>query len=129
MSRPAGLIRAAAWGCVGLLCILSWIPGDEMIRTGIGGHIEHGVAYMGATAIIAFAYAGRFGLAAVVTALALYAGVMELGQTFVPGRHAALEDFLASASGVASGAALFVLARRWVASRKQGKRLLAELSD
>jgi len=129
MNRPAGLIRAAAWGCLAVLCLLSWLPGDEMVRTGLGGHIEHAIAYMGATAIIAFAYAGRFGAAMVVTALVLYAGLMEAGQVFAPGRHAAIWDFLASASGVGLGGLLYRLTRPRIARRTWGKRLLDTLSD
>lgn len=128
MSRPAGIVRAAAWGCLLLLCILSWTPGDEMIRTGISGHIEHAVAYMGAACIIGFAYAGRFGLAVVLIGLTGYAGLMETGQILVPGRHASPWDFLASASGVASGGVLYAIARRGVSRRKRGKRLLVALS-
>jgi VanZ family protein len=39
-------------------------------------------------------------VAAVVVA---YAGLLELGQSFVPGRHAALEDFYFSAAGAIVG--------------------------
>jgi hypothetical protein len=39
-------LRVAAWACVVLLAVLSWLPADEMIRTGVDGRIEHVVAYM-----------------------------------------------------------------------------------
>jgi hypothetical protein len=122
MSRSANALRAAAWGCVVLLLILSWTPGDEMIRTGIGGHIEHTVAYTGAAIVIALAYAGRFGLGTVLVCLAAYAGLMEVGQIFVPGRHASPWDFLSSVSGVAIGGALYASARRWRDGRRDGGR-------
>jgi len=112
MSRPETAIRVAAWGCVLLLLILSWTPGDEMIRTGISGHIEHTVAYMGAAFIIGLAYAKRFSLGMLLVCLAAYAGLMEVGQVFVPGRHASPWDYLSSVSGVAIGGALYAFARR-----------------
>ena len=38
--------RLAAPGCLILLAILSWLPADEMIRTGADGRIEHFIAYI-----------------------------------------------------------------------------------
>ena len=38
--------RLAAPACLVLLAILSWLPADEMIRTGMDGRIEHFIAYI-----------------------------------------------------------------------------------
>jgi len=51
------------------------------------------------------------GLRWVALGLALYAGLLELGQYFVPGRQVDLADFVASAFGALVGIALIQLFR------------------
>jgi VanZ family protein len=36
----------------------------------------------------------------IVASLCAYAGILELGQMYIPGRHAAVLDWIASSSGV-----------------------------
>jgi len=104
------LFRFAAWACLLLLMVLSWLPGEVMIRTGINGRIEHFIAYMGTMLVIAAAYGLRLGLFRLLAMLIAYAAVLELGQIYVPGRHSSVFDFAASASGVIAGAIAFQLA-------------------
>jgi VanZ family protein len=101
--------RLAAWTCIGAIAVLSLIPGDEMIRTSVGGHIEHAVAYAGTSFLVAAAY-GRW--RRVVAGLLVYAGALEMLQHFSPGRTPSVVDYLFSAIGVVLGvAALGLLAR------------------
>jgi hypothetical protein len=51
----------------------------------------------GIAVIIAYPRRPTWSIAAILCA---YAGILELGQIYVPGRHAALLDWLASSSGV-----------------------------
>ena len=44
--------------------------------------------------------------------LVAYAAVLELGQLFIPGRHAAFGDFMASSLGAITGVALTTFAMR-----------------
>ncbi len=104
------LFRFAAWACLVLLMVLSWLPGEEMIRTGLNTRIEHAVAYMGTMLVVGAAYGIRLGSFRLAALLIAYAGVLELGQIYVPGRHSAVLDFAASASGVIAGAIAFQLA-------------------
>jgi len=104
------LFRFAAWACLLLLMVLSWLPGEVMIRTGINGRIEHFIAYMGTMLVIGAAYGLRLGLFRLLAMLIAYAAVLELGQIYVPGRHSSVFDFAASASGVIAGAIAFQLA-------------------
>jgi hypothetical protein len=41
------VLRLPAWGCVILLAVLSLLPAEEMVRTGVDGHLEHVIAYAG----------------------------------------------------------------------------------
>ncbi|KQP52325.1 hypothetical protein ASF41_23365 [Methylobacterium sp. Leaf111] len=95
-------LRAAGWLCVGLLVWLSWIPADLEIRTGMAGQIEHAIAYCGTGAILAFAYQEprRWRIAA---GLVMLAGVLEVGQLWVPGRTSQPIDFAASSVGAVMG--------------------------
>jgi VanZ family protein len=99
----ARLLRVAAWFCAVLLAALSWLPGEEMVRTGVDGHIEHFTAYFGTMLVVEMAYGPAVGLRRPVLLLIVYAGILELGQNFVPGRHAAVADFAASSLGAFVG--------------------------
>jgi VanZ family protein len=92
-----------------ILMLASWTPGRFMMRSGIfSGHVEHALAYALSGVLIyvvaarRFA-AGRFAAWRAAALLSAYAGVLELGQIFVPGRHAGIDDFLSSATGAAAG--------------------------
>jgi VanZ family protein len=93
-------LRAAAWLSVLGLLVASWTPGDYMIRTGVRGSFEHVGAYFLTTLLLVIAHPG-WPPWAVGAALAVYAGILELGQLYVPGRHSQFEDFAASCLGVA----------------------------
>jgi VanZ family protein len=108
----ARLLRVAAWFCIVLLAVLSWLPGNEMIRTGMDGHIEHFTAYFGTMLVIAMAYGAAVGLRRPTLLLIAYAGILELGQNFSPGRHAAVADFASSSLGAIVGSLAGLLALR-----------------
>jgi len=95
-------LKATGWFCIGLLVWLSWIPVDLEIRTGMAGQIEHALAYCGTGAILAFAYQDprRWRIAA---GLVMLAGILEIGQLWVSGRHSQPIDFAASSVGALAG--------------------------
>jgi VanZ family protein len=87
-----------------LLMIASWTPGSVMVRSGIfSGHVEHAAAYALSGALMYAARAGRSTVWQAVLMLSAYAGVLELGQIFVPGRHASFDDLLFSVTGAITG--------------------------
>lgn len=107
MPRELSLIAwAAAWSCIVTIAILSLLPGEEMVRTDLGGHAEHVFGYSITALIVAYAYHSippyrLFG------ALIFCAACLEYLQRFSPGRNSRLVDFAFSALGVAVGAAIF----------------------
>src|SRR5258708_33286155 len=115
--------RLGAWTCVVLLAVLSWLPADLMIRTAVDGRIEHVVAYMGTMLFVGAAYALRLGLLRIVATLIGYAGILELGQNFSPGRHSSVFDFAASSFGVIAGAIAFQLAYALLRDTPMGREL------
>lgn len=96
-------LRLACFACTGLLVALSWLPGTEMVRTGVNGRLEHAVAYFGTAVVMALAYRVRPALAFQAALLVLLAAVLEIGQLYVPGRHSAVLDFGASSLGCLFG--------------------------
>ena len=87
-----------------VLVLASWMPRAYMPRSGmLSGHIEHFVAYGLSAALMLAMLAERHAAWRVAVALLAYAGLLEFGQTFIPGRHAALGDFYFSAAGVLVG--------------------------
>jgi VanZ family protein len=103
--------RLAAWTCIAAIAALSLAPVGTvaMVRTDLGGHIEHAIAYAGTTFLAAAAY-GRW--RRVVAGLLVYAGTLEMLQHFSPGRTPSVVDYLFSAVGVVAGAAALGLLAR-----------------
>ena len=110
-----GGLRFAALGCMALIAVLSLLPAEDMVRTGLGGHIEHAAAYAGTALLVGFGFS-RYGLGRIAAMLVVYAGVLEPLQHFSPGRHPGLDGWLASSFGVLVGIGLahraLVLQRR-----------------
>jgi VanZ family protein len=97
--RMSQWLRFFAWLSVVGLAVASWTPGEHMIRTGVRGSFEHIAAYLISTMLWVSAFP-RTSPWMIGSALAVYAGILELGQIYVPGRHSQLEDFAASCAGV-----------------------------
>ena len=113
--RVAGL---AGLACLPVLVWLSWIPKDWEMRTGAAGQLEHLVAYAGTAGLLGLGFPrGPAWRLALALALVLLAGILEIGQIWVPGRTAQVVDFAASAGGALLGlAAARSLAGRRIAA-------------
>lgn len=97
------LSRSLTWCCVILLAVLSLTPGDYMVRTSAPGDLEHFVAYVGTSVIACLGYARRMGYVVPAVLLCGYAGVLEVGQNWAPGRHPDFLDFGSSSAGAIAG--------------------------
>jgi VanZ family protein len=102
-------VRILTWCCIVLLAVLSLLPAEEMVRSGLPGQLEHFVAYAGSAAIATAGYGESRGGVQIIGGLWMYAGILESLQHFSPGRHPAFEDFAASALGVLCGALVIAL--------------------
>jgi VanZ family protein len=107
--------RVLTWFCVILLAVLSLLPAQEMVRTGIPGQLEHFIAYAGSTSIAIAGYGRRRGAVRIIGLFWIYAGVLEYLQHFSAGRHPSIVDFAASALGVIFGGVVgaFLVRRLW----------------
>lgn len=104
------LAHVAFAGCIIALAILALMPAEAMRRSSLGGHVEHFVAYLGATMAMGLAFRQRPRLALRCALLAGYAAILEVAQGCSPSRHASFHDFVFSAGGVVAGGLLL-----WVA--------------
>ena len=96
-------LRILTWCCVILLAILSLLPAQQMVRTGLPGRLEHFVGYAGSAAIAMAGYGVSRGGIQIIGGFWVYAGILEYLQHFSPGRHPTIEDFAVSALGALCG--------------------------
>jgi len=106
--------RILTWCCVILLAVLSLLPAQDMVRTGIPGELEHSVAYAGSASIAITGY-GRRSVVRIIGLFWVYRGVLEYLQHFSAGRHPSIIDFAASALGAFFGGivAALLVPRLW----------------
>lgn len=100
--RVEGGLRLLAWGCVGLLAVLSLLPAEEVVRTGMGGYVEHMLAYAGTAVLMRLGHPGRKAWWT-AAGLVIYAGLLESLQHYSPGRTPAVEGWLTSSIGALIG--------------------------
>jgi VanZ family protein len=96
------IVRSAAVCAWIALAVLSLVPGAERPHTGAPGNVEHAVAYAltGWVTAVALWRAHRGYIAA---ALILAAAAFEVCQIWIPGRGAAVDNWLASSFGAVIG--------------------------
>jgi VanZ family protein len=107
-------LRVFTWCCVVLLAVLSLLPAQDMVRTGLPSRLEHFVAYAGSAAIAAAGYGATRGGMQIIGGFWVYAAILEYLQHFSPGRHPAVGDFAASALGALCGGLVITLLWRRV---------------
>src|SRR5688572_27060687 len=110
LKRWSLIFRCSAWVCVFLIAYLSLIPRDLEMRTIAPAGVEHAFAYGVTAGLLVIAYPlQRVWL--IIAALSAYSGLMELLQTFSPGRNPGLDGLLWSSSGALLGGLLAALLR------------------
>lgn len=102
------LAQAAGGVGVGLLVVLSLVPGTYRPHTGAPGDVEHLLAYgLTATATaLALGWRSPFQIVAIVLGLLVLASGLEVAQLFVPGRGASWETAIVSGFGGLCGVVL-----------------------
>jgi VanZ family protein len=96
---------------IGLIIVLSLVPGSSRPSSGAGGWSEHLLAYAAVMLALGVGYGGMRRVMTMCTALLAGAAALELMQLLVPGRNSEFSGFVASASGIAVGAVLAATAR------------------
>ena len=108
--------RFVAWFSIAVLGVASWLPAEEMIRTAADARLEHAAAYLISGLAVFTAYPRRLKWLIAILMMC-YAGILEFGQLWVPGRHAGILDWAASSSGVLCALLLYDAYQRVYASK------------
>ena len=117
-------IRCSALLGILVLAVLSWTPGQHVLRTRIlTGPEEHFLAHLLVAMIVAAAVRRPNLILWTLFSLVGYAGLLELGQYLVPGRSPALGDFAASALGATLGVSCVWLSHMMARRARRGSIL------
>ena len=96
-------LRLSAGCSILALAVLSWLPAQDMVRTGVlSGSQEHFLAYTISGLLVAAAVP-RYRFVHVACFYVMLAAILELGQNFAPGRDAEAFTALVSMSGAVVG--------------------------
>ena len=113
------LCRVSTWCCVVLLAVLSLLPAQDMVRSGMPGQVEHLIAYSGSAIVATAGYQQSQGAFRIIGLLCIYAAILEVLQHLSPGRHPSIGDFAASALGaLAGGLGIFLVSRLSLNSKR-----------
>jgi VanZ family protein len=97
------MLRVIAAIAVFLIIFFSVIPGDIQVRTGAPKTLEHFMAYVTASACLAYVAGTTRRSFIVAFFLIVLAGCLEVIQRWVPGRTATFADWQASGLGSLAG--------------------------
>jgi VanZ family protein len=114
------IARIAAWCSAVAIVALSVVPPQLRPVTGAPQNIEHFTIYFVCGLAFSLGYGHRGARSEIVlgATLVLFAGLVEIAQLFVPGRHARLSDFIVDALAMISGVVAIAVIRRVGAGTK-----------
>jgi VanZ family protein len=99
---PTNLLRAIAWLLIVLISVLSVVPPSRRPSISDDAHnFEHLAIFM--LTGLAFGLGYRFRHLSQAAGLIIFAGMIEIAQTWIPGRHARTGDFVIDAMSACIG--------------------------
>jgi hypothetical protein len=108
------LFQLAGWACVIAIAALSLIAPSLRPVTILPHDLEHAAIFAITGLAIGLGYPNRIQLH--MSALIVFAAVIELAQLYAPGRHARVIDFVVDALAACAGVAL-AAAAGWMSAR------------
>jgi len=112
-------LRVLFAACCMTIAVLSLLPGDLRPHSGAPGPVEHVFAYAGTGFVLGLAFRSKRERLIAWMSLALFSGVFEILQNFVPDRGPKLLDALASTAGLTLGAACGAVVAAALSSRRR----------
>jgi VanZ family protein len=103
-------LRLASWGIAVAILTLSFVPPSLRPETGAPSLIEHFFIYLACGTAFGVSYSRKRGFLTIF--FAIFAGLVEAAQYFVPGRHARVSDFVVDALAMYIGLLATLLAER-----------------
>ena len=108
----ARVLPVAAVLSIAALAALSLVPGDLRPHLIEKGGPEHFAAYLGSASLFALWISDWRKLTLVTLFLLIWAGLVEIMQHWIPGRHPSISDFAFSSVGTCIGIAWIWMFRR-----------------
>ena len=96
------ILQLSAWGSIVAIGALTLVPIEWRPQSGLSGHLEHVAAYLAAATLFSFSYPRR-SLIVMIALFLIYAACLEIGQQYIPGRHALFSDWIAKSFGALIG--------------------------
>ena len=118
-------LRLVRWAAILAIGVLSLIPGRMRPETGMSGHVEHVIAYFSAAFALGLGARELRQVGWIAVSVTGYAGMLEILQAWVPGRHSQLSDFATSTTGIMFGCV--VVAAFFVSNRRRHESLYTRL--
>jgi VanZ family protein len=110
------IARVSGWLLVSAAVFLTLAPRTFRPQTGVEHHLEHVLAFALLGLAFGLGYPGRRLLLALVGVA--MAALLEVLQSWAPGRHANLSDFMMNAIGVGAGLAAAALVD-WIRRKRR----------
>jgi VanZ family protein len=105
-----GLFQIFAWFSVAAIGVLSLVAPSLRPVTALPHNLEHAAIFALAGLLVGLGYPRR--PLRTLAAFVIFAGAVELAQTYIPGRHATLTDFVIDALAACAGVgAAFVIGK------------------
>ena len=98
------IYQITGWALLVAITVLSFVPPNSRPETCALHSLEHLALFVPTGLAFALGYAPRYFLQ--LFALMIFTVAVELGQMWVPGRHARLSDFLINVLGLCLGVGL-----------------------
>jgi VanZ family protein len=98
------IYQITGWALLVAITVLSFVPPNSRPDTGTPHSLEHLALFVPTGLAFALGYAPRYFFQ--LFALTTFTVVVEVGQMWVPGRHARLSDFLVNVLGLCLGVGL-----------------------
>ena len=115
------LFQITAWLLALAIIFLSLVPPSLRPVTDLPHDLEHGAVFLLTGFAFGMGYPHRYWFQSI--ALATFAGLIELAQFLVSGRHARLSDFIVDAVAVCAG-----IGAAWISVRTKPSPALVRLS-
>lgn len=116
------LSRLAFAASVVVVCVLSLLPADDLPSIDLWDKYEHFLAYGELAFLGLIAFPGKRWAIAIILFLVAQGALIEIFQTFVPGRNGDLLDLIANAIGLLIGCFLAWTVIRFVPALDRGTR-------
>src|SRR4029077_7806271 len=109
-------------GAIGLLTVLSLVPGEDRPHVLASGFYEHFAAYFLTSSALAIGYRSKPQALRIICGLSALSAIFEILQIWIPGRTSKFQDFVVSSTGATVGVVVVLVALSLLAHNRKRTR-------